>query len=127
MKRCTLTISTLLGAFSASNASPFKASAKALAFVHHAKSIIAIPRRGTGPIKPDVAAVAVKISGTVYLLQGSYCTLALNANADTSIQAPTVAVIGKCKCLHMHTYLGRISHARQHVSKRNSYSLTNHF
>jgi len=82
MKRSTLTILTLLGAFSASNASPFKASAMARAFVPHAKSIIAIPRGGTGPIKPDVAAAAVKIAGTVYLLQGAYLTLAPNANAD---------------------------------------------
>jgi len=80
MKTSTLTILTLLGAFSASDALPFKASAKkARAFVPHTKSIIAIPRGGA--IKPDIAAAAVKTVGIVYLLQGAYCTLAPNANA----------------------------------------------
>ena len=74
MKGSIFTILTLLGAFSASNASPFKSYAKTRAL-----SMITMPRGGAGPIASIDAA---KIAGTICLLQGAYCALAPKANAE---------------------------------------------
>ena len=79
MKGSIFTILTLLGAFSASNASPFKSSAKTRAFVPDTKSMSTIPRGGAGPIESLNAA---KIAGTISLLQGAYCALAPKGNAE---------------------------------------------